>query len=169
MSKETDAVKRVTEELRSWAQRNRDADRHEAAQRIEAMVLDLQGVSEELIRLANLTTALPPDLDDIHDLPEELLAELSVLKTDEIEDQIVTVVNSYGGSADLDRILVGLFRKFGVSQKRRFIQNKLYRMDMIWSVDGRKGVYTTQEPSIEAEIEEIDWDDADEIPDEVPF
>lgn len=26
------------------------------------------------------------------------------------------------------------------------MQNKLYKMPMVWSVDGRKGVYTTTEP-----------------------
>ena len=51
-----------------------------------------------------------------------------------------------GGTATLDQILVGLNRKFKVAQKRRFLQNKLYRMPMVWSVPGRKGVYTTEPP-----------------------
>ncbi len=107
---------------------------------------NLELAADDLVRLYGLTSALPPDLGNIYDLPAELLKELSVSKTDELEDQLVTVINAYGGEASLDQILVGLFRKFEVQQKRRFIQNKLYRMDTVWSVEGKKGVYTTTEP-----------------------
>ena len=106
----------------------------------------LEAVSAELVRLYGLTSALSPDLGNIHDLPPELQNELSVTKADALEDQLVTVINAYGGQASLDQILVGLYRKFEISQKRRFLQNKLYRMSMIWSVPGRKGIYTTKEP-----------------------
>ena len=106
----------------------------------------LESASDELVRLYGLTSALPPDLGNIHDLPAELLEEISVAKTDELEDQLVTVINSYGSEASLDQILVGLYRKFKVVQKRRVVQNKLYRMTMIWGVDGRKGYYTTTDP-----------------------
>lgn len=103
--------------------------------------------------LEEKTSALPPDLGNILDLPQELRDELSVAKTDDLEDQIVTVVNAYGGEASLDQILVGLFRKFEVVQKRKFLMNKLYRMQMVWSVEGRKGVYTTTEPEDEPGIQ----------------
>ncbi|MCD1621097.1 hypothetical protein K7H20_23965 [Salipiger manganoxidans] len=114
--------------------------------KFEQYAAQLEAASDELVKLYGLTSALPPDLGNIHDLPTELLDELSVAKTDELEDQLVTVINSYGGEASLDQILVGLYRKFKVTQKRRFLQNKLYRMAMVWSVDGRKGYYTTTEP-----------------------
>ncbi|MCZ0811110.1 hypothetical protein N5A93_02595 [Roseovarius sp. EGI FJ00037] len=106
----------------------------------------LEATKDELVRLYGLTSALPPDLGNVHDLPPELLEELSIAKADELEDQLVTVINAYGGEATLDQILVGLYRKFKVTQKRRFVQNKLYRMEMIWSVEGKKGVYTTKDP-----------------------
>lgn len=114
--------------------------------RFDRFADQMEATSKELVRLYGLTTALPPDLGNVHDLPPDLLEELSISKGDELDDQLVTVVNSYGGEASLDQILVGLFRKFGVKQKRRFLQNKLYRMPMIWSVEGRKGIYTTSEP-----------------------
>ncbi len=114
--------------------------------RFSGYAVDLEKAADELVRLYGLTTALPPDLGNVHDLPSELLEELSIAKTDELEDQLVTVINAYGGEANLDQILVGLYRKFKVSQKRRFLQNKLYRMDTIWSVEGKKGVYTTTKP-----------------------
>ena len=106
----------------------------------------LEAAAVELVRLYGLTSALPPDLGNVFDLPPELLEELSIVKSDELEDQLVTVINAYGGTASLDQILVGLYRKFGIAQKRRFIQNKLYRMTMVWSVPGKKGIYMSTEP-----------------------
>lgn len=117
---------------------------------------------------------MPPDLGNIYDLPAELLEELSVAKVDELEHQLVTVINAFGGDASLDQILVGLYRKFSVVQKRRFIQNKLYRMDMIWSVEGKKGFYTTTKPP-EHDLNDPDFQrdmrptSADVDEDEVPF
>uniref|UniRef100_UPI003B521D04 hypothetical protein n=1 Tax=Roseovarius indicus TaxID=540747 RepID=UPI003B521D04 len=135
----------------------------------------LKAASEELVRLYGLTSALPPDLGNVHDLPSDLLEELSIAKSDDLEDQLVTVINAYGGEASLDQILVGLYRKFNVVQKRRFVQNKLYRMEMVWSVEGKKGVYTT------TEVEDIISEPSDngsrvvsgrnsiEYDDEIPF
>lgn len=134
----------------------------------------LEAAKDELVRLYGLTSALPPDLGNVHDLPPELLEELSIAKSDELEDQLVTVINAYGGEATLDQILVGLYRKFKVSQKRRFIQNKLYRMSMVWSVDGKKGVYTTSDPEIGDLIGKplYEFDEGQpttELDDEIPF
>ncbi|WP_420859880.1 hypothetical protein [Marivivens marinus] len=143
MSESVDSVKAVALYLRDVADRN--AQRPDVAQRVLDHAGALDAVAERLMALEALTSALPPDLGNILDLPQELRNELSVAKTDELEDQIVTVINAYGGEASLDQVLVGLYRKFKVIQKRRFVQNKLYRMEMVWSVEGRKGVYTTQE------------------------
>lgn len=135
----------------------------------------LEGVKSELIRLLDLTSALPSELSGIHDLPEDVLAELSGYKTDELEDQLVTVINSYGGEASLDQILVGLYRKFQVHQKRKFLQNKLYRMEVVWSVDGRKGVYTTSEPDIKPDSDNAPIEPKKffkphrDLDDEIPF
>jgi hypothetical protein len=68
------------------------------------------------------------DTQDLSDLPPELLKELSGREIDVLEDQIVSVLSACGGSADLDQILIGLYRKYQVVQKRRFLQNKLWRM-----------------------------------------
>lgn len=97
--------------------------------------------AKEIERLLAMTKDLPDDMGDIYDLPEALLSELSAWKETELDDQIVAVISSYGGEASLDQILVGLYRKFGVIQKRRFVQNKLYRMNRTTPVDGKKGVY----------------------------
>ncbi len=68
------------------------------------------------------------DLADTSDLPPELLKELSNVQADELETQIFAILGTCGGSADLDQLLIGLFRKFGTVHKRRFLQNKLWRM-----------------------------------------
>lgn len=65
---------------------------------------------------------------DTSDLPPELLKELSAGHADKLEGQIVEVMKAQGGSADLDQLLIGLYRKSHVVQKRRFLQNKLWRM-----------------------------------------
>lgn len=170
MSKAVESVKYIIDDLRTWSGQTRP-QAASAADRMDNLITGLEFIEAELVRLSGLTSALPPDLGNIHDLPEELLAELSVTKTDELDNQLVTVINAYGGEASLDQILVGLYRKFKVSQKRRFIQNKLYRMEMVWSVDGKKGVYTTSPPEVAPDykaIEELD-SDLNEFPDEVPF
>ncbi|MFL5238024.1 MAG: hypothetical protein ACJ8EL_10555 [Rhizomicrobium sp.] len=61
-------------------------------------------------------------------LPPALLKELSPRKRDRLEQQIVAVLAACNGSADLDQVLIGLYRGFGVIEKRRVIQNKLWRL-----------------------------------------
>jgi len=62
------------------------------------------------------------------DLPPALLKELSPRQRDRLEGQIVAVLSACNGSADLDQILIGLYRGFGIVEKRRVIQNKLWRL-----------------------------------------
>jgi hypothetical protein len=62
------------------------------------------------------------------DLPAALLKELNPRKADQLEKQIIAVLAACNGSADLDQVLVGLYRGFGVIGKRRVIQNKLWRL-----------------------------------------
>lgn len=84
---------------------------------------------------------------DLSDLPEELKSQLNVGKSDELEEQIVWVMNNYyDGVANIDEILIALYRKFGVIQKRTFVVNKLYRMGQtgcVFSIKGKKGAYRT--------------------------
>lgn len=155
MSEHIESVKRIAEYLRELSDKYAHANHEGPASKLFGFSSELEKAAEHILDLEDKTSALPPDLGNIHDLPPELLSELSVAKTDELEDQIVTVINAYGGTASLDQILVGLFRKFKVVQKRRFIQNKLYRMAMVWSVDGRKGVYTTNEDVARNERDEV--------------
>ena len=81
---------------------------------------------------------------DVIDLPLELLRELSVGHADPLDAQIVEVLSGFGGSSNLDQILIGLFRKFQVIQKRRFLQNKVWRMirkGRLHKAPGMRGVF----------------------------
>lgn len=83
-------------------------------------------------------------LGNISELPEELRNQLQATKTDELERQILSVINKLEGIANIDEILVGLYRDFKSIQQRSFLTNKLYRMTksgLIISVSGKKGVY----------------------------
>lgn len=126
----------------------------------------INNLKKELFDLQAKLKPLPARIGDLSDLPPELVAELSTPKTDELESQITIVLQAYGGMADLDQILVGLYRKFQVIQKRRFLQNKVWRMcqkEILWSIRGKKGVYTINEPA-EEEKEEIPQEQEDDLP-----
>lgn len=116
-----------------------------------------------------LFSPLSADLGDLSDLPQELLAELTVQQADELETQILSVVKALSGKADLDQILVGLFRKFKVVQKRRVLQNKVWRLTKkgaLHAIAGRRGLYSLERPP-ETEVElQVRMAEAD---DEMPF
>jgi hypothetical protein len=89
------------------------------------------------------------DLTDLSGLPEELLKELSFSDADMLERQVITVLEALGGSGDLDQILIGLYRKFQVVQKRRFLQNKLWRMvrkGQVQKPGGARGIFRLDTP-----------------------
>jgi hypothetical protein len=97
------------------------------------------------------TTTSQPRLalnwDEVKDLPEELLAELSISDGDKTEFVIATIINENGGIASLDRIIVELFKRTNEIVKRQAMTNRLYRMgqkEMVYSVPGKKGVYSTR-------------------------
>src|ERR1043166_718333 len=118
--------------------RGRCARWRERATELEAFLKNRPGV------------AMPVDAGDLADLPPELLSELSGSHADArgtvpappperlrewsgshadpLEAQIMAVLRDGGGPADLDQLLIGLYRKFETVQKRRFLQNKLWRM-----------------------------------------
>lgn len=136
----------VNSVIRSYA---RAAENNPA---VSQMLGKLRGLSDFLAEQKRLATPIPKSLGDISDLPEELLRELSVTKTDELEDQILTVMRACDGSVNLDQVLVGLYRKFKVTQTRRYLQNKLYRMwkkELVYQVPGQRASYSLEpQPSI---------------------
>jgi hypothetical protein len=145
-----DSVKSLVHSYRKWTEEAVKAGDTEAAKARSEWVTALESLVAEVEELRRKVAPLPTRLGDLSDIPPSLRAELSGVEVDELESQLVTVINSYGGTADLNQALIGLFRKFKIEQTRRFIQQKLWRMTtdgLLWSVPRRKGVYTTKKPS----------------------
>lgn len=120
----------------------------ETAELFQSLLDDIKEASALLaIRDGNVKTAQPAKIklsltpEDIKGLPPEVIAELSTASLDETEFAILSVMEEAGGIMSLDQIIVGLFHQTGNVHKRSTITNKIYRMDKIHSVTGKKGVY----------------------------
>ena len=89
-------------------------------------------------------------LGDLSDLPEALRAQIVVAKMDDLEAKIIkTMTERFEGVANVDEIIVGLYRDFEyITEDRRQLANKLYRMQkasLLDAVPKRKGVYKVKE------------------------
>src|SRR5262249_51890154 len=92
---------------------------------------------------------LPKDLGRrlgaLDELPEALRSQLQAAKMGQLEQDVITVLrDQFDGAANVDEILVGLYRQTGDILQRPYLSNKLYRMaqaGQIISVPRRKGVY----------------------------
>lgn len=85
---------------------------------------------------------------ELQSLPEELVKELSITESDKLDYSIAEIIAQQGGVASLDRILVELYRLSGEILKRQNLNARIYRMvqkGMIYSVPGKKGVYSSEE------------------------
>lgn len=87
-------------------------------------------------------------LGDLSDLPEALRKQIASAKLDDLEEKIIkTIKERFGGIANVDEIIVGLYRDHQyVTEDRRQLANKLYRMQkagLVESVPKRKGIYKT--------------------------
>lgn len=87
-------------------------------------------------------------LGDLSDLPEALRKQIASVKLDDLEEKIIkTIRERFGGIANVDEIIVGLYRDHEyITEDRRQLANKLYRMQkagLIESVPKRKGIYKT--------------------------
>lgn len=105
-------------------------------------------------QLALSAPPLPPDdkkighrLGNVMDLPEEIRLQLVSVQFDEVESQILKVINDdFSGVATIDEIFVGMYRATNEITQRDALANKIYRMtrkELLFSVEGRKGVYST--------------------------
>ncbi|MEO1040072.1 MAG: hypothetical protein AAFX09_11040 [Pseudomonadota bacterium] len=100
-------------------------------------------------------------LGNLDDLPADLRKELSISESDQLELDIQQVIRDYGGAANIDEILVSLWRATDKVHERVFISRKLYRMakaEMIFSVPKRKGMYAIAP----VDPNDVDGFDADE-------
>ena len=86
-----------------------------------------------------------PAAGNLADLPDELLRELRLGSKTSLDAQIMDVFHAQGGTATLDEVLIGLYRMFAVVQKRRFVQNAIWRMirkGHLAAQKGKRGLFT---------------------------
>jgi len=139
------------------------------AAELEALTLLVKEVKEYRAR----EMPVDPELGDLSALPPELVKELNLSTPSELEQRIVAIIKSAGGKANINTILVELYNRHKIVQKRRNMQNKLWRMmdqKLIYGVEGEKGVYQLDEPKLasskvdlsttenQAKMGEPDWD-----------
>ena len=85
---------------------------------------------------------------ELEGLPDELVKELSISKSDEAEYAIYDITESNGGVISLDQLLIKYYRLLGEVVKRPAMTNRLHRMvekGMIYRIPGRKGVYSLKD------------------------
>ena len=144
-----DSVKALARDYRIWSEKS-EAEDVARAKRQASHATNLTAVAEELEAARKRLRPIPTSYGDLSDLPEEVMAQLSLAKVDELEQQLRDIVAAGDGSqVGLDAIIIELYRRHKVVQERRFVMNKLYRMGqkgVIQSVEGKKGVYYVPKP-----------------------
>ncbi|TXI48455.1 MAG: hypothetical protein E6Q50_10725 [Lysobacter sp.] len=119
------------------------------------MAMHIDGTAAPSRNVRPLRLGLTPE--EIDGLPAELLEELSISEADKADFAVLSVIDEAGGVLSLDKILIALYRKTGEINKRTQLNSRIYRMmqkGMVYSVNGRKGVYSTRELT-EAEVESL--------------
>lgn len=91
-----------------------------------------------------LPESLGRRLGNLSDLPEELQKQLQATKVDDLHEHVIHSLKQLDGVANLDEMLVALYRATGKVYKRPYLSNKMYRMAQagaIESIPKKKGVY----------------------------
>lgn len=167
MDKGLDTLKLLNTMFTKWASDAADPSTAEVWSRHAEGVRVAQAELETLRRWAK---PIPAKYGDLSDLPEELVNQLSGVKTDDLEDVIYTIVKSSQEPVELDQILIEIFRRTGKVEERRFINNKCYRMTskgILAQVPKKKGLYII--PKIDEKpspVPDIDFIDPDELLDD---
>jgi len=113
----------------------------------EELHVFLQEIKADEIKKPISNSKLSLGWSELEDLPPELIAELSITESDKLDFSIAELIQKSGGIATLDRILVDIYRLTGEILKRQNLNARLYRMvqkELIFSVPGKKGVYSSE-------------------------
>ena len=80
-------------------------------------------------------------------IPEDLKDEISLTDTDKFEIDVLNLIDKAKGKRiSINNLLIALKIHTGITYSRSNLNNRLYRMvkkDILFSVPGRKGLYTT--------------------------
>lgn len=83
----------------------------------------------------------------VRSIPEDLKNEISLTDTDKFEIDVLNLIDKAKNKRiSLNNLLIALRITTGITYTRTILNNRLYRMvkkDMLFSVPGRKGLYTT--------------------------
>lgn len=172
MSEQSEIMDELLEYIRKNFKEAQKAGDSDKAAQLKALGSNCQALAAHMAELEQRLKVLPKEMGDLSDLPDELLDELQTAKVDELEQQVVDVLRALQGPANLDQILIGLFRKFSVMQKRRYLMNRLYKMaqrELIVSVPRKKAVYVLPEfytPEESADdVDELNESEDDDLSD----
>ncbi len=146
MTDHADAIATVAHILRLNAVTEREAGEPSKATELESMAATLTVASAEMERLQDMVSPLPASIGNIRQYPDKLRVQLSKGKIDRMDEKIIAVINAREGEADLDQILVGLYLKFEIIERRRYLQSKLYRLsrlNVVAPVPGKAGAFRT--------------------------
>lgn len=114
----------------------------------------------------NHITSLKPSIyvfpDELKDLPPDLLKQLNISSSDKQDFQIIEAIDSVGGVASIDKILIAYYHLTKQVFERQKLMAKLYRMankGLLYSHPSKKGIYGTS--PIEDKMTKGDEDDED--------
>lgn len=85
--------------------------------------------------------------DDIKNIPPQLLAQLNISDSEKQDFNIIEAIDSVGGIASIDKILIAYFHKTQEILDRQKLMAKLYRMSnkgIVYSHPSKKGIYSTR-------------------------
>jgi hypothetical protein len=128
------------------------------ADKFFALADDLQSADRQLDNPVRTSATkksgyqLSLSLEEVEDLPDELLEELHLSGADRTEFAIVNAIEEGGGIITLNRLLIALYRKTGEVYKRQSLYSILARLaqkNAIYYVPGKKGVYSLEQISAE--------------------
>lgn len=135
--------------------RQKDLKRSQKHAESSARFAELAQALEQAAKATLTAPTTPPrpkqlslSFDEIQDLPDDLLKELSISDADRTDYAILQIIEECGGIASLDRILVGLYKATGEVMKRSTLTSRAYRMAQkgnLFSVPTKKGVYSSHE------------------------
>jgi hypothetical protein len=85
---------------------------------------------------------------DLGNIPDDLVEELKISRAEKADAQLLELFKYARRPLNISEALIGLYRKFEVSEKRTAISARLYRLtqaNQLESVEGERGVYKLAE------------------------
>jgi len=115
-----------------------DPRKQQAAKKHKEVAEKLQHISQFLEKADDMPAVVQEDSvvspfshflpDDLEGLPQELLDELNISESDQLELNVYKALEKAGGTLPVDKILIQLYRDTGKVFSRNKLAAKLYRM-----------------------------------------